>query len=62
MGLTSILINPEEKYWTKSSTLLMESRMFCHVICFLKGTWSKLVLNWQSKGFPLLWMLSNILQ
>lgn len=24
MGLTSILINPEEKYWTKSFTLLME--------------------------------------
>lgn len=53
MGLTSILINPEEKYWTKSFTLLKEFQNVLLCDLLFKGAWSKQVLNWQSKRFPL---------
>lgn len=58
VGLTSVPMSAEERYWTKTSPLLSwNSGMFLCVFFLLKGAWSKLLLNRQSKIFP--WMLSN---
>lgn len=49
VGLTGMPPNPE-KHWTETPSLCSQGPSVC-VICLLKGAWSKLLLNWESKHF-----------